>query len=46
MRIGVSSQGVKRLGREAVLLPSYSADVQTRGALPSLPLMNLGLVLI
>lgn len=46
MRNGGSSQEVKRLGREAVLLPSYSADVQMRGALPSLPLLNHGLVLI
>jgi len=46
MPTGGSSQVVKRLGREAVLLPSYSAHVQLRGALPSLPLLNHGLMLI
>jgi hypothetical protein len=46
MRAGGSSLVLKRLGHEAILLSSYSADVQMRVALPALPLLNHGLVLI
>ena len=46
MRIGGSAPVVKRLGREAVLSPPYSAEVKMRGALLSLPLLNHGMVFI
>jgi hypothetical protein len=42
--LGAVFLGVKRLGHETSLSPSYSADVKNGGTIPSLPHTSYGVV--